>query len=552
MRAARYGRINIVACLVVLLGLPRLAFAHPMGNFSINHYSKIVPQAAAIEVDYIIDMAEIPTFQEIQQSKIVPRVGDPSLGLYLMRESKNLKNGLKLELNGLPLNLETVSRQIIFPPGAGGLATMKMGFVYRAPVPHDRKASSLSAIHYRDNNFPERAGWKEVIASSGSGATVIKSSVPGQDRSLELTNYPTDLLHSPPQTLDANITVKLVPPDNLARHDSPPEHASVGWLETGRVANGRSLGLEANSQGTPHNAFTELINSKRGDTLFLLMAALIAAILGGFHALEPGHGKTLVAAYLVGSRGNARHAVMLGGIVTASHTVSVYALGIVTLYASQWIVPEKLYPWLGTASGLMVAGIGFALFIRRYLSNEVQTDAGHTNDGCGHDHQHSADSPLAHQHTWWGGHIEEHGMRSHDGPQVHVDDETHAHNHSRVLHHVKKVTPSSISLKSLFVLGITGGIVPCPAALVVLLGALAFHRLLFGLFLIVAFSFGLAAVLIGFGLAMVYAGRFMSGFGNRGPVTERWLPLASSAVITIVGVTLTLQSLASAGVLHTG
>lgn len=111
-------------------------------------------------------------------------------------------------------------------------------------------------------------------------------------------------------------------------------------------------------------------------------------------------------------------------------------------------------------------------------------------------------------------------------------------------------TPAALSLKSLFAFGVTGGIVPCPAALVVLLAALAFHRLVFGLFLIVAFSAGLAVVLISFGLAMVYAGRFMSRFGERGPLTERWLPLASAAVITVVGVTLTLQSLVSAGVLR--
>ena len=118
--------------------------------------------------------------------------------------------------------------------------------------------------------------------------------------------------------------------------------------------------LEANRQGTPRNAFTDLVKSNRMDLAFLLTAALIAAVLGGFHALEPGHGKTLVAAYLVGSRGTAGHAVLLGTVVTASHTISVYALGIITLYASQWVVPEQLYPWLGMASGLLVAGLGLA------------------------------------------------------------------------------------------------------------------------------------------------------------------------------------------------
>jgi nickel/cobalt transporter (NicO) family protein len=375
------------------------------------------------------------------------------------------------------------------------------------------------------------------------------------------------MLHSPPQTLEAAVTFKAALPGIVARGESAPGAAGAGWLAAESASSPPGLRLEANRQGTPRNAFTDLIESNRMDLAFLLTAALIAAVLGGFHALEPGHGKTLVAAYLVGSRGTAGHAVLLGAVVTASHTISVYALGIITLYASQWIVPEQLYPWLGMASGLLVAGLGSALFIRRYRSTDSPADGvdesghadqhGHPHDGQhphaddhqhvdghvhdhhqGHDHQHGHASGPIHRHTWWGGHLHEH---SHD--------EAHAHAHPNTHRDVNHARPAAISLKSLCALGITGGIVPCPAALVVLLGALAIHRVAFGLFLIVAFSGGLAAVLIGFGLAMVYARRFMSRFAARGPLTERWLPLASSAVITVVGITIALQSLASAGVL---
>jgi nickel/cobalt transporter (NicO) family protein len=366
------------------------------------------------------------------------------------------------------------------------------------------------------------------------------------------------------------VTFKAAPPGILAGDQSVLSAAGAGWLAPGSASSAPNLRLEANRQGTPRNAFTELIESNRVDLAFLLTAALIAAVLGGFHALEPGHGKTLVAAYLVGSRGTAGHAVLLGTVVTASHTISVYALGIITLYASRWVVPEQLYPWLGMASGLLVAGLGFALFIRRYRSTDSGAES--VNDGVGEhghpdhhhprdhqhadadDHQHEKDhdhahhhhhdhqlghgSPI-HRHTWWGGHAHEHSRdESHDAhTRPHTDPDA---NHA---------PPAAISLKGLCALGITGGIVPCPAALVVLLGALAIHRVAFGLFLIVAFSAGLAAVLIGFGLAMVYARRFMSRFATRGPLTERWLPLASSAVITGVGITIALQSLASAGVL---
>jgi nickel/cobalt transporter (NicO) family protein len=539
------------------------AQAHPMGNFSINHYARIVPGAETIELDYIIDMAEIPTFQEIQANGLVAKVGDPRITPYLAHQDDRLRNGLVLEVGDHRLRLETVSRQAIFPPGAGGLPTMKMGFVYRARLPRRIDSMPLE-FHYRDDNFPGRAGWKEVIAIGGAGAALVDSSAPSKDRSFELTNYPTDLLHSPPQTLDADMTVKASAPGTLV------DTRQTGWLTSDSGVSGASVKLMGNRQGTPRSAFTELITSQRSDVLFLLIAALIAATLGGFHALEPGHGKTLVAAYLVGSRGTACHAVLLGGVVTASHTIAVYALGIITLYASQWIVPEQLYPWLGAASGLLVAGIGFVLFIRRYLV----FDAHAHEHGRAEHHHHSQDYPLhvhdlkhhdssiavLHRHTWWGGHVQD------DHTDPHYATHTHSHNHngsenggyarthssSHILAHADTPTASGVSLKSLFALGITGGIVPCPAALVVLLGALALHRVAFGLFLIVAFSAGLAAVLIGFGLAIVYAQRFMNRFGVQGPLVERWLPLASSAIITVVGLALTLSALTAAGVFRGG
>ncbi len=555
------ARLAAAIAMLAAVAIPAAAHAHPMGNFSINHYTRVVAGAREVELEYIIDMAEIPTFQETREDGLITRPGDPGLATYLARQAEVLKGGLTLEADGQPLELDCVSRQAIFPPGAGGLPTMKMGFVYRARLKRAAGATPMS-LRYRDANFAGRAGWKEIIALGGPGAALTASSVPSRDRSLELTNYPTDMLHSPPQTLQAALSFKAAPP--LAAGELTPSAAGAGWLAAGNAGTPPGVRLKANRQRTPRNAFTDLIESNRMDLAFLLTAALIAAVLGGFHALEPGHGKTLVAAYLVGSRGTARHAVLLGAVVTASHTISVYALGIVTLYASRWIVPERLYPWLGMASGLLVAGIGCALFIRRYSrvnSPEQVMDEGaptdnhhhehdHHHDGHDHhhdehdhhrDHRHEHASAPIHRHTWWGGHAPEH-----PSTEAHA----HAHPHAHPHQDASAAARAAMPLKSLFALGITGGIVPCPAALVVLLGALAIHRVAFGLFLIVAFSAGLAGVLIALGLAMVFARRFMSRFAARGPLTERWLPLASSAVITVVGMTLALQSLASAGVLR--
>lgn len=551
--------VRIVTTLLTLVVIPRIAMAHPMGNFSINHYTKVIIETRAIRLDYIIDMAEIPTFQESQRSAIRASPDDPALAGYLAQQSESFRQGLTLVLDGRPMLLRTIARKAIFPPGAGGLPTMKLGFVYEVQLPTTFSAPPQS-IHYQDDNFPGRAGWKEIVAINGSGVNLVKASVPEQDRSLELTNYPTDLLHSPPQVLQADVSFKAGVPAP-GRDEIANDALNRGWLTASSATFDSNLPLNANRQSTPRSAFTELIKSNRVDLAFLLTAALIAAVLGGFHALEPGHGKTLVAAYLVGSHGKARHAVMLGGIVTVSHTISVYVLGIITLYASQWIMPEQLYPWLGMVSGVVVAGLGLTLFMRRYLATQqlphnhrelsAQTHDHSSSQAHNHDqHDHEMVPAPPHRHTWWGGHVH---SADHHGHEKNSLDHEHA-NHGALPDesaHGTRETPSPLSLKSLFALGVTGGIVPCPAALVVLLGALAFHRIVFGLFLIVAFSAGLAAVLISCGLAMLFAGRFMSRFGERGPLTERWLPLASSAVITIVGVTLTLQSLVSAGLLHT-
>jgi nickel/cobalt transporter (NicO) family protein len=277
-------------------------------------------------------------------------------------------------------------------------------------------------------------------------------------------------------------------------------------------ATDKAIELKPNSQATPRNSFTEIMAKKELGVAIILAALAVAVGLGAFHALEPGHGKTLVAAYLVGSRGTVKHAVLLGLIVTAAHTTGVYILGAITLYASKYIVPERLYPWLGAISGVMIAALGLMLLVRRYQGR---------------------DGLLAHSHQHHGAH--DHGAHGHH----HHHDGGHAQHHHEV--------NQQVSAKQLLALGISGGIVPCPAALVVLLSAVAMQRIGFGLLLIVAFSVGLAAVLIAIGVLMVYARQFMARFQGDGQWTTRWLPLTSSAFIVIVGVALTWQALVRAG-----
>jgi ABC-type nickel/cobalt efflux system permease component RcnA len=511
-----------------------------MGNFSISHYAAITLAAAELELRYLIDMAEIPTFQELQDGGIAAAAGHPGLDAYLARKAEVLKEGLHLEVNGGRLALTPAARDILFSEGAGGLPTMKLGFVYRASLDAPTVPGWLH-LHYRDENFADRAGWREVVASARPGVALASTSVPEQDRSRQLSDYPTDMLNSPPQLLEARLVFRVEPPAMIARTTSPaPPSEGATSQGTKResaapVALERSadapqlapamlatpavepveLSLQPNRQAVRRDTFTELIGVRQTGLGVFLFAALVAAALGAFHALEPGHGKTVVAAYLVGSRGTAWHAMLLGLIVTASHTAGVYLLGAVTLYASRYVVPERLYPWLGVISGLTIAGLGFVLFLRRYAGAEP-----HLHDHGLHDHGHG-----------------------HGGPH-------HAHDHHPHHHHHVPAHGGDVSLRELFALGITGGIVPCPAALVVLLSAVALRRVGFGLFLIVAFSVGLAAVLIAIGILMVYAARLMARFRVDSPLITRWLPLTSSAVISILGLAIAFQALLSAGIVQ--
>jgi nickel/cobalt exporter len=540
--------------------------AHPLGNFSISQYSAIRVDKEIVEIRYIIDMAEIPTFQEIQETGIVPQAGDASLDAYLKRKTDMLGAGLTLEINGRRLTPLPESRSIIFPPGAGGLPTMKIGIVYKAKL-GDTPGGEY-ALSYLDNNFAGRAGWKEMIAIAGPGARILNSSVPEVDRSSQLNDYPTDLLNSPPQELEAKVTFStaVVPAsvastassqiDSAAREKTRPiikvqlPHAQVSQRsrkvepkkQSGdtqiasptmseadpKPADDNGSLLQANRQATPRNSFTELIATEKLGLGIVLIAFGVAVGLGAFHALEPGHGKTLVAAYLVGSRGTVQHAFLLGLIVTAAHTAGVYLLGAVTLYASQYIVPERLYPWLGVVSGVLIAGLGGVLLVRRY----------HDKDGLSNHHHHHHDHHLDHSH----------GPDDYDHHHHHHRGQGHSHNHGHS--HRDHDVDRQVSFRELLTLGISGGIVPCPAALVVLLSAVSMQRIGFGLLLIVAFSVGLAAVLITIGLLMVSARQFMSRFRVNSALTSRWLPLTSSAFILVLGIALAIQSLQTAGLLQ--
>lgn len=429
--------------LLAALVAPSAASAHPLGNFTVNRYSAIELSGDRVYVQYVLDLAEIPTFQE----------GD---AVRRPEFSERIARGLVLELGGRRPALVLVAHKVSERPGAGGLETLRYEAVFEASAPR-----GTTTLLFRDTNFASRVGWKEVIVRADRGAAIKSSSAPTTSATDALRAYPQDLLQSP---LDVSSARVVFEPGEVT--GVPPR------LEGGPGPTRADTGFES------------LISAERLSAAVVLLSLLVAAFWGAAHALTPGHGKAIVAGYLIGSRGRPRHAVLLGFIVTVTHTAGVFALGLVTLLLSQFIVPERLYPWLTVASGLLVVIVGASVLRSRLRHRRAHS----------HGHQHS------------------HG---------------HEHGYDR---------------RGLIGVGVAAGLLPCPSALVVLLSAIALHRVGLGLALIVAFSVGLAATITAIGLLAVLARRASARISLDGPLV-RALPAVSALLILAVGIGITVNAL---------
>ena len=427
---------------LLLLAAPAVASAHPLGNFSVNHQARIGISSDRVDVTYVLDQAEIPTFQE--------RGTAPAEVVRRKREEVQRNLALTVDGRRTPL-LASGAPRAERRAGQGGLPTLRLELRLSAAVDAPRR------VELRDGTFAGRAGWRAIIAVPGRG-TAVRSSAPAGDPTRGLRAYPRDELESPADLRAATFDVR-------------PGDGTVTAPDGRRVTS--AAGVEDGFAG-----------ALSGDRVLVLL--LLAAFgWGAVHALSPGHGKAMVAAYLVGTRGTARDAVVLGVTVTVTHTIGVLALGVVALTLSAWIVPEDLYPWLNLVAGLLVLAVGATV-----LRSARRRSRRH------HDHHH------------------------HEDPHRHV-------------------RPSR---RGLLAMGASAGLVPCPSALVVLLGAIAQQEIALGLVLIVAFSAGLAATLTALGLAVVSGGRLL----GRLPVPARLvagLPAASALAIVLVGCLLTARAL---------
>jgi nickel/cobalt transporter (NicO) family protein len=461
-------RLPIVAlvALAAVTALAPAASAHPLGNFSINHLTQVRISADRVEALYILDQAEIPTFQErsLQPAEV------------LDRKRGEIVSGLRLEVNGrsVPLRLEQGAK-ISFPAGQGGLKLTRVELPLRADVSDPRRV----VLH--DQTFGDRIGWTAIQIRPGNG-TDVRSSVYAQDPTNGLRGYPKDTVASPLDQRTA--TFAVAPGGGTVKAPTPPPDY-------------RSTTADRSGDG-----FAGVFANAAAGEGVLVLLLLVAFGWGALHALSPGHGKAMVAAYLIGTRGTARHAVSLGAIVTITHTIGVFTLGFVTLLLSQYILPEDLYPWLNLTAGLMVLLVGLAVLRSRIRSARLRGTHAHN-----HHHHHGDD------------HDHDHG----------------GHDHSHDI-------PDRVTWRGLFGMGAAAGLIPCPSALVVLLGAIAQHQVGLGLLLIGAFSLGLAATLTALGIGVVYAKRALARVRVPSNLVTA-LPSASAVLIVGVGLVLTAQAI---------
>ena len=489
--------------------------AHPLGNFTINHLSEISLTGREAHVRYVLDMAEIPTYAVMREHDPSGKMTTGELSAWSQTQAKATAADLHLAIAGSELPLSVVSASAKTRPGAGGLPTLYLVADYSAPLP--QPASALrAALTYRDGTFAGRLGWRDAIVA------------PQTEPTKELTAYPNALLASPRQT--TQLSADLVP-GQAARVTASDGEAVAAT----NVSNTPSAGLARS------NTLADMLVHGGSGPWFVILTLIVAIGLGALHALEPGHGKTLLAVSLVGARATWSQAAILAASLTVAHTAGVIALGFAIILLKGTLVPENIYPWITLLSGVTVAVIG-ARAVQRQIQQRMPVAHAHPH---GHDHAH--DHALEHvHHPHVAGHTHAHGEHTHhhgDGHEHSHDDEAHARSHAIPGNAPLKFGPTVFAAMS-------GGIAPCPAALVVLFAAISQNVLAYGLVAIVFFSVGLAATLTGLGIGVVRGATWLQ---NR-PAFDRFVrygPLVSAIVISTIGAIMVGQGAVEAGYVST-
>ncbi len=561
-------RRRILAALVALgaLGFPAVAAAHPLGNFTINHYAAIRVGPAEIRLDVVVDLAEIPAFQE--RIRIDANgdgdVGETEADAARETECTSLAPSLDLRSGGVRADLSLVAAGLTFPAGAGGVPTMRTVCEFVARV--DQNVASGTIVSFADTSNVERIGWREIIVLGDSvsiAATPDNPPPASIDQSTRLTAYPKNLLSQP---LNVHAVTFLVTPGGnpLPAFTAPDAQPIAGAAPTASPdASGASMTpaptATAGPAAVPGGVSGEIPDLFRADLtpLVAIASILLAMALGAGHALTPGHGKTLMAAYLVGTRGTVRHAAGLGLAVTVSHTLGILFLALLVTGAESLLPADVVVRTIPIVAALAFVAIGGGMLFselrrRRRASASAAIPAEHTHDHDGqHDDDHRHDGPSGHDHDDPRESLPD--DHRHDGPSGHdhVDPREslpREHSHGGIRHSHLPADDRTLSWRNLFALGLAGGIIPSTNALIILLGTIVAGRAAFGIVLVVAFGLGMALVLGGVGAIMVLARERL----ERMPMTSslgraaRHAPLAAAVVVLSVGLWLTVQAIGGA------
>ncbi len=485
----------LVAVVSGIVALATPASAHPLGNFTVNRYARLEISAGTVRVLYVLDLAEIPAFQERREV-------EADALRYARERAEEIAAGLELVVDGEALALALKDVDLEEPPGQGGLTTLRLTALYEAPL-QEGAPERLRQASFVDTNDPERIGWREIVVDGRADAEIVASDVPAEGVSDELRSYPEDRLQSPLDRRQASFSFT---PGSVAAE--PP-------------ALDGSAGAVAEVDG-----FAALIT--RSDLTPLAVVSLLALAFGfgAVHAVGPGHGKTIMAAYLVSSRGRPRDAVLLGGVVSIMHTASVLVLGLVLVQVDRSLAAEAVFPILTLVSGVAVTGVGVWLFVARWRKLRAPAAGGDA------DHPHARDDHADHDH---GDHDHDH---DHGDGHGHRDEHDHGgHGHS----HALPVGVNPLSRRGLVALGASGGLFPSPSAVLVIVAAVGLGRAGLGLGLLAAFSLGLATTLSAVGLGLVYGRTFLERRG--GAARLAFLPVLGAAALVALGAVIIVRGI---------
>ncbi|MGB3733813.1 MAG: hypothetical protein WA964_02575 [Ilumatobacter sp.] len=517
------------------------AAAHPLGNFSVSHLSRLAIDDDAVSIDVIIDTAEIPTAQDrgLVDTNADGDISDEERAAYAADECGRFVAAASLAIDGAPRTITSDAAAFTYEEGQAGLETSRLVCALAADVPAGF-GEATSEVRYTDDYRPGRVGWHEINAV-GVGVGILDSPVPTESVTNGLTSYPEALLESP---LDVREVVLTVGPEG-DRQSNAPDSPAASDDEESTAADARDSLVSARPGWLGgfvdgiQDTFEDMIGRRDLTVGVGLLAIGLSLVLGASHALLPGHGKTVMAAYIAGRQGSARDAVLVGATVTLTHTGGVLLLGL-GLTVSTALAGETVLGWLGAASGLLIAGLGVALLVNAIRRRD--------EGWFGHGHHHHGPGGHTHDHDDHHDHADDHGDDHDHGDHTHDhghDDHHHEHDHHEHDH------PERVSRSGLVGMGVAGGLVPSPSALIVLLSAIALGRTWFGIVLVIGYGVGMAVVLTLAGIALVKVRdrlqhRLEDRNGRTSRALQRWgklTPFLTAALVIVVGTGLAIRSI---------